>query len=183
MQKFDRNKFEELILLIALECEDHSFFGATKLNKILFFCDFTAFAELGNSITGAEYVALEHGPVPRLLVQVRNEMLKSGVIAVQPRGNQERIVAKRNPKAELFSAAEHHVIQDVIRKLEMENADSVSELSHKFLGWQAAWSEYQATGSRSTIPYESIFVSNRRPTEAEIAEVASEAESHGWTVI
>ena len=183
MQKFERNKFEELILLIARECEDHNFFGATKLNKILFFCDFAAFAELGNSITGAEYVALEHGPVPRLLVQIRNDMLKGGVIAVQRRGNQERITAKRNPKAELFSPAEHHIIQDVIRNLEIENADSVSELSHKFLGWQAAWAEYQETGKSSTIPYESIFVKNRRPTEAEIAEVASEAKSHGWSII
>ena len=37
MQEFDRKKFEELILLIARECKDHTFFGATKLNKILFF--------------------------------------------------------------------------------------------------------------------------------------------------
>ena len=82
MQEFNRNKLKELILLIAHECEDHTYFGAIKLNKILFFCDFRAFAELGKSITGAEYVALEHGPVPRILVPVRNEMTRNGDVSL-----------------------------------------------------------------------------------------------------
>ena len=183
MQEFDRKKFEELILLIARECEGHTLFGATKLNKILFFCDFGAFAELGKSITGAEYVALEHGPVPRLLVPIRNDMVKQGDLTVEQRGNQDRVIARRNAKTDLFSPAEHFLIFDVIRELEAENADSVSELSHKFLGWQAAWAERQATGQNTAIPYESVFVSNRRPTATETSQVDSMAKEHGWSVI
>lgn len=183
MQEFNREKFEELVLLVARECEGHTFFGATKLNKILFFCDFSAFAELGNSITGAEYIALEYGPVPRLLVQIRNDMVKKGELVVEHRGNQERVIARRNAKADLFSPAEHYLIYGVIRELEAENADSVSELSHKFLGWKAAWAEKQVTGQSPVIPYESVFVSNRRPTAAEISQVDSVAKEHGWSLI
>ncbi len=183
MQKFERKKFEELILLIARECKDHTFFGAAKLNKILFFCDFMAFAELGKPITGAEYIALDHGPVPRLLVQIRDDMADTGDIIIDHRGNQERLVAKRNANWSLFSPAEQFVIHDVIRKLEDENADGVSELSHKFLGWKAARSEQLGTGRSPTIPYESVFVRNRRPVEAEIEEVASIAKEHGWSLI
>ena len=183
MQEFDRNKFKELILLIARECEDHTYFGAIKLNKILFFCDFRAFAELGNPITGAEYVALEHGPVPRHLVPIRNEMMEVGAISLENRGNQQRIVARRNPRWDLFSPAEQFVIFAVIRELEDEDADSVSELSHKFLGWQAAREEQKVTGRSPVIPYQSVFVSNRRPTDSEVSEVAAIAKEHGWTVI
>ena len=183
MQKFDRKKFEKLILLIARECESHTFFGATKLNKMLFFCDFVAFAELGSPMTGAEYIALEHGPVPRLLVPIRDEMAKKGDIVLERLGNQERVVAKRNADWDLFSSAEQFVIHNVIRELEKENADSVSELSHKFLGWRAARAEQQTTGQNTAIPYESVFVSNQRPTATETSEVASVAEEHGWSFI
>ena len=183
MQEFDRKKFEELILLIARECKGHTFFGATKLNKILFFCDFRAFAELGKPITGAEYIALEHGPVPRLLVPIRDDMRKTGDIIIDYRGNQDRLVAKRNADWSLFSPAEQFVIHDVIRKLENENADGVSELSHKFLGWRAARAEQLGTGLSPIIPYESVFVRNRRPVAAEIEEVASIAKEHGWSLI
>ena len=183
MQEFDRSKFEELILLVARECEGHEFFGATKLNKILFFCDFGAFSELGKSMTGAEYIALEHGPVPRLFIQIRNEMVKKGDLTLERRGNQDRVIARRNVKEDLFSPAEHYLIYNVIRELEMENADSVSELSHKFLGWQAARAEQRATDHSPVIPYESVFVSKRRPTDAEISEVAATAKEHGWSLI
>ena len=181
MQKFDRMKFKELILFIARECEDHNYFGATKLNKILFFCDFKAFAELGNPITGAEYVALEHGPVPRHFLPIREELTKIGDISMDNRGNQQRIVARRKPKLELFSPAEMFVIHEVIRELEDEDADSVSELSHKFMGWQAARAEQLATGRSPTIPYESLFVTNRGPGTEEIKEVSSIAKEHGWS--
>ena len=146
MRKFDEKKFEELILLIARECEDHTYFGATKLNKILFFCDFRAFAELGSPITGEEYVALEHGPVPRHFLPVRNELTKNGHIMQEKRGNQQRIVARRSANWDLFSPAEQFLILEVIRGLENEDADSVSDLSHKFLGWQVARAEQVATG-------------------------------------
>ena len=181
MQEFDRKKFEELILLIARECEDHTYFGATKLNKILFFCDFVAFAELGHAMTGAEYMALEHGPVPRALVQIRNEMIKRGHIVLDRQGNQERVLAKRKVDWNLFRPGEQLIIHKVIRQLEQETADSVSDLSHKFLGWQAGWTERLETGNSPTIPYESVFVSNRHPTAEEVSQVASVAEEHGWS--
>ena len=181
MQEFNRKKFEELILLIARECETHTYFGATKLNKVLFFADFVAYSELGNSITGAEYMAIEHGPAPRLLKPIREQMISNGEIRLERRGNQERIVARRKVDEGLFSVAEAHIIFSVIRELESENADSVSDLSHKFLGWQAGWAEQRGTGLSPTIPYESVFVSNRCPTATEISEVVTVAEEHGWS--
>ena len=47
-QKFNEGKFRELILYVARRSEDDKYFGAVKLNKILYFSDFNAYRELGN---------------------------------------------------------------------------------------------------------------------------------------
>ena len=75
-RQFSRTRFRELILYCALKSETHRFFGATKLNKCLFYADFLAYRALGSSITGAEYLALEHGPAPRQLVAEREAMVR-----------------------------------------------------------------------------------------------------------
>ena len=51
-RQFSRSRFRELILYCALKSETHRFFGATKLNKCLFYADFLAYRALGSSITG-----------------------------------------------------------------------------------------------------------------------------------
>ena len=41
----------ELILYVAEKCQDDPKFGATKLNKILWWADFLAYAQHGTPIT------------------------------------------------------------------------------------------------------------------------------------
>ena len=48
----DDRKMKELILYLAARSEDDPRFSSTKLNKLLFYCDFTAYRQLGRSITG-----------------------------------------------------------------------------------------------------------------------------------
>lgn len=47
-----RLRLRELMLFVADRCRGGRNFGVTKLNKILFYCDFSAFARLGKPITG-----------------------------------------------------------------------------------------------------------------------------------
>ena len=177
--KFNEDKFKELILYIAKECEDDVFFGATKLNKILFFSDRIAYAGTGKPITGAEYMAIEHGPVPKRMFPIREQMLLDGDIKLERRGFQERTVALRPPSHE-FSARERKIVDNVIEWLRFKDADSVSELSHQLLGVQAGLAETFATGKNSIIPYDTVFVSNQPPTEEELAEGLALARSNGW---
>ena len=60
-------RLRELILLICKGSEGDPRFGAVKLNKLLFYCDFSAYAKLGKSITGQEYLALPEGPALKKL--------------------------------------------------------------------------------------------------------------------
>ena len=57
-------KLGEMIILIAEKSASDAFFGATKLNKILFLIDFNAFALWGRSSSGTIYQHLQFGPVP-----------------------------------------------------------------------------------------------------------------------
>jgi hypothetical protein len=79
----DERKMKELILYISQKCADDAKFGATKLNKILYFSDFLAYAYHGSPITGFEYQKLPNGPAPRRLVPVREQLMESGELGIQ----------------------------------------------------------------------------------------------------
>ncbi len=164
---FDREKFRELVLYVARESEDDVHFGATKLNKILYFSDFKAFAITGNAITGADYQRLERGPAPRQILPMLREMEREGEIERSERRYfnllQKRVVPLRDPDLRSFSAGELTIIDQVIKELLLLNASQVSALSHLETGWQVA-------RPGETIPYHSAYISDRRPTQRELAK-------------
>ena len=170
-REFSRSRFRELILYCALKSETHRFFGATKLNKCLFYADFLAYRALGSSITGAEYLALEHGPAPRQFVAEREAMVRSNDIAIQHRPRQQRVIALREPNLGDFSGSEIAIVDQVIDALRTLDAGDVSKISHAFLGWKAAKAESEATGKQVVIPYGTALVSNEPLDEFQ--------ESHG----
>src|SRR5687767_11846412 len=79
---FNQAKFDELVLYVALRSADDSTYGATKLNKILFYSDFFFYAKCGESITGAEYQKLERGPAPRQMKPAEARLVASGAAAM-----------------------------------------------------------------------------------------------------
>jgi hypothetical protein len=173
----NEQKFRELILYLAQASQGDPRFGATKLNKLLFFCDFLAYRNLGRSISGESYMRLEHGPAPRRLLAVRRELVEFGDCTVERRGKgshrQERLVPRRDPDRSIFSQEEIDVMDHVLAELRRSNASEVSELSHRFIGWQAV-------GLQEEIPYETVFVGiPGPPTDDDIAYARRLAEELG----
>jgi hypothetical protein len=151
---FDKTKFTELLLYIAKRSADDPNFGATKLNKLLFFSDFLAYGQLGEPITNANYQKLQWGPAPRELLPVQREMESNDDAVVQRQSafNPDRTVPLREPDLSVFSAEEIAVVDEVLSALRDDNATMVSDRSHKFsVGWQIA--EMQ-----EHIPYSTVFV-------------------------
>ena len=174
---FDREKFRELVLYVARESEDDVHFGATKLNKILYFSDFKAFAIIGNAITGAAYQRLERGPAPRQMLPMLKEMEREGEVTRTDRRYftllQKRVQPLRNPDMRAFSQQEIEIVDNVMNELRLLNAAQVSALSHLETGWQIA-------RHGETIPYHSSYISDRRPTQRELAKRGLGAASgHG----
>ncbi len=163
----EEDKFRELILYISQRCASDPKFGATKLNKILLYVDFFSFGKTGKAITGFEYQHLPNGPAPRKLLPVREKMIKEGILVLQEvplmsGKTQKRTVNLRSPNLKIFSGEEIALVDFIIDALSDCDAKTVSDLSHRMIGWQIAT-------QGETIPYETVFLSNEPLTEAEIS--------------
>lgn len=162
----DDAKFRELILLIAEQSErDHSF-GATKLNKLLFYADFVAFLTLGQAITWHRYQKLNNGPAPRVLIPITERMKAEGEIAVSERTyygmKQKRTIALREPNLNVFSGPEVALVMKIIEDSWGKSAREMTQLSHAFIGWQLA-------GEGEDIPYEVALIDTEEPSPEETA--------------
>lgn len=176
---FDQDKFKELVLYIAQKCAQDSGFGRTKLNKALWWSDFQAFARFGRSITGAKYIRMPYGPVPRAINSMLGELALENAVVEEDnpvRGGfvQQRIRARRAPDVSVFSAQELQLINDVIDGLWNRKATGVSNLSHK---QSAGW---RLTPDREIIPYETVFVAARKAKPADRGWAKKVAREHGW---
>jgi hypothetical protein len=155
--KFSEKKFTELVLYIAARCEKRARFGATKLNKILFYADFMAVEQRGRPITGASYQRLRHGPAPKALKPITEEMRRKGSFAWQetplgPRAAEKRPIALRPPDLRIFDADEISLVDMAIEALIEQTAAEVSESSHRFPGWALARDQEE-------IPYATVLLS------------------------
>ena len=172
-------RLRELILYIATECQDDVSFGATKLNKILWWSDFLSFAEYGEPITGIEYQRLRNGPAPRRLLPVRDQMVARGDIVmaeVMGRGGyiEQRLVPLRAATLDVFDSTDIATVDYVIKALRRRTARGVSNLSHG-----KAW-EVASDGDR--IPYEAVFLSDAPINRSDVARTRELARQLGWTL-
>jgi hypothetical protein len=173
--KNDEWKFREMLVYIAARSENDETVGSVKLNKLLFNADFISYGLFGKAISGVEYQRLQKGPAPRRMVPVTTELVKQGVIARGKRTwmgvEQHRIYALREPDVSAFTAQELDILNQVITQNWGLSGNTMSRISHEFLGWKAA-------NEGETIPYHAIFLSDRAltPEEAEFAlELARKA--------
>ncbi len=150
----DERKLAELIVWAGHLMAKDPAAGSTKLNKVLFYADFVHHRRYGRPITGVEYQKLQHGPAPRRLRPVRDELARRGDIVVQQEPlflhTIDRTVPQREPNLEIFSETEREVITEVVRQLDTMNAADVSSMSHEEFGWH--WVEMG-----ETIPYVTAF--------------------------
>lgn len=179
MAQFAENeaKLAELILYICQKCADDPYFGATKLNKILYFADFLHYGNYGAPITGMEYQKLPYGPAPRRLLPVREAMVQRRDLGIQPvqlraGKTQLRPVNLREADLALFSGSEIAQVDTIIGAFASSDSDTVSELSHKMVGWQVV-------DEGETIPYNTVFIANPKMTEVEVRRGLEVAHKHG----
>ncbi|MCI0345318.1 MAG: SocA family protein [Chloroflexi bacterium] len=165
-------KFRELVLYVAKLTEGDPRCGRTKLNKILFYADFGAYRRFGRSISGQKYFKREFGPVPGGLPGTVDAMVEARECAWASRDHYgrtlQKLVALREPDLSVFDAAEVDVVRQVVEELWERNATEVSDLSHRFVGWQAA-------GMGDEIPYNTVLIGPLRPLSDDEVEWARQA--------
>jgi uncharacterized phage-associated protein len=171
--RYDEAKLVELIVYVAGRLRDDRAGGATKLNKVLFFADFTHVRRHGRPITGAEYQKLPHGPAPRRLLPIRRELVTAGhadLVEEQFLGfTQHRLVPNRPADVSCFSDAELATIDAVLDDLAGLTGTQVSDLSHE----EAAWRHTESMGTiryeLALVPKEQIVTPTARRLAAEVA--------------
>ncbi len=148
--RYDEPKFTELLIHIADRLRDDRAGGATKLNKAVFFAEFTHLRRHGAAISGCEFQKLAHGPAPRRLLPVRDLLLASGEAELAQEDflgrRQHRLLPLRQADLSRFSSDELETIDDVLDQLGALTATQVSNLSHEEPGWAL-------TELGETIPY------------------------------
>lgn len=171
-------KFREMILLIARRSDGDPSYGATKLNKLLFFADFAAYRRYGAPISGARYQKLEHGPAPREIVPVRVRMLEEGSAIELKRDyfgkSQLRLTSVDEPALNALTVRDVALIDEVLQSYQQANASDISEISHAFSGWK-----YAAYGE--DIPYETALLVERTATREDFIEGERLNRKFGWT--
>ena len=163
-QRPDDQKLQELIIYISTLSAQDPNFRATKLNKLLFYTDFLAYQRFGKAITAQEYQALPQGPAPKRLKPIMEKMKRAGDLREERRKSgrfqQIRLVPMRTADLSEFSGLEVDLARDVVQRFWNLNAIQISNESHLFLGWQLGL-------QGETIPYSTVLIGNRKPTEAE----------------
>ena len=153
------SRFGELALLVAELSAGDPTFGATRLNKSLFFCDFLHYKRFGAPITGAVYERLPRAPAARGVLAELGALVAGGDATVAEEGylghTQRRLVPCRPAQRSVFAESELAMAASVCQALRGHSHANV-------LGWQLA-------EEREDIPYPTAFLSSLTPTRAEIA--------------
>ena len=162
----DDEKFRQLILFICRRSEGDPPFGATKLNKLLFYCDFLAYLKFGRPLTGHRYQKLPHGPAPRAIVPVLRQMEQEHLTATAERDylnrKQKRTFALKDADLSTFTANEIAMVTDMIQECWGKSATEMSQMTHRFRGWRLA-------EEGEDIPYEVATVKFEKLTGRDMA--------------
>lgn len=124
-----------------------------KLNKQLFFADFTHYKNYGASITGLSYRAIKYGPVPanydNIYAYLENEQLiSSQFLKLSNGGAREVFISEADFDKKLFNEEEKDTLSNITAKFADMPTWDIVELSHL----EKAWKELEAT--RELIGYQ-----------------------------
>jgi len=134
----DFKKFTEMVLFFT----ETKGIWKTKLNKLLFYADFLFFKNVGYSMSGLRYRAIDLGPVPNNFDIIFNHMEKQGDIEINitPLADggagylfKSSIDRKFNP--EMFNDTELNILNQVDDKFKENTAFQIMEISHLEKAW------------------------------------------------
>ena len=134
-------KFEELIAYLGSK-PGVTNLGLTKLWKLIYFVDSKALRELGETITGSEFIKYEHGPVPSRGDKHLRQMTRRSELSTSPRSiggvTLNEVRTTRVPDPGVFSKEELAVINVVCMQYGRKSAKELSDLSHREPAWHYA---------------------------------------------
>jgi uncharacterized phage-associated protein len=134
-------KLEELIVYLGKQ-PGVTNLGLTKLWKLIYFVDSQSLRELGESLTGSEFIKYEHGPVPSRGDKHLRRMTRSGEVTTTARDiggkTLNEVKTTRDPDLSVFSKVELAIMDRVCARYGRKSAKELSDLSHLEPSWHYA---------------------------------------------
>ena len=172
-----QERLRQLILYVAGRCAGAEFFGAVKLNKILWKADFDSYAERGVPVTGREYQRLELGPAPREMAPLHRDMVEAGQIRVEVRKftneiEEHRTIALAEPDLSKFNDEDLRFVENSIRYYWNLTGRETSDDSHG-----VAWKTHY---NGDTLFYELSRLSDKPLSQRMYRRLLGRARAAGW---
>lgn len=109
----------------------------TKMNKLLFYCDFLSYRRTGFGMTGLKYIAMQYGPVPENWGKVYDSLkdIEMNECILPNQSSGIRLESTVSYNATSISEVERAVLDDVCLRFSEMNAKDISSENHKEKGW------------------------------------------------
>lgn len=111
----------------------------TKLNKLLFYSDFTYYKTHAVSISGTRYRAIDKGPVPNNYNSIYDFINSTNAIEIVEReydwGYSKQFIANREFDSNLFSEDEIKMLKKVSDKFKETTTSEIVDISHTEEAW------------------------------------------------
>ncbi len=131
-------KIANMILFFAEHAKPYK----TKLNKLLFYSDFNHYKKTCFSISGARYLAIQMGPVPKNFggifdYAVNHNYVNVDVVYFEYGNVGEQFVpnGQRTFDESLFVASEINALETIANKFKADSTKEIIEKSHKETAW------------------------------------------------
>ena len=141
--------------------------GKVKLFKLLYFADFTAYAEQGKSISGTPYLHFPMGPVPKALLY---DLDAYAEVTPRPSGMplpEQRISGKADADASALSDTDQEILDRIIAQYGSMTGTRLKRITHREI-------PYAVTVPGEEIPYYlAPYRQVQKPTTDEVRRVSA----------
>ena len=109
----------------------------TQATKLSFFTDFKCLKNINNKISSFEYAHAPYGPLINDFDERINDLIAAGIIEITV-DDEDRLLLSTNMKChtEIFIDEELQIMEDIYNKYGDKSSSELSDISHKFIGWQ-----------------------------------------------
>jgi hypothetical protein len=134
----NREKFGRAVHYVIWKAGNRPNFGATKLNKVLWFAEARVYVLHKTLMTGETFIREKHGPVPKDIMATRANLQKNGLVEIWEAKDHTHFRAKTAPDMGGFSDDEIKALDFWIDEIDKEHtATSISDKTHDY-GWEIA---------------------------------------------
>lgn len=140
---FAPERFQAMIVHLAFRSKK---LAMTRLNKLLFYADFSFFALIGRGLSGSEYIKLTHGPVAPPYANTIRDLRDKRQIRTDEFGSPERKGKRIRPKKSydpsdsVLNSQERKILDWVVETYDSLSTPELIAMSHREDAyWDTRW--------------------------------------------